>query len=184
MEQILWGIAIPITLIYIAQAIVTFIGLDSHDGISADFNGDLDHSDSSSIQLFTIKNAIAFLLGLSWGTLIGIKEIGLGNFLSVLLGIGLGLLIVFLQILIFYFFIKLERKQIPTLQDAIGKTGTVYLFIPGSKKGKGKVSISLRGTNKTLDAMTADEISIPTGSQIRVTEIINDSVLIVEKIDY
>jgi hypothetical protein len=27
MEQILWGIAIPITLIYVAQAIVTFIGL-------------------------------------------------------------------------------------------------------------------------------------------------------------
>jgi hypothetical protein len=45
MEQILWGIAIPVTLTYIAQAIATFSGIDSHDGTSADFNGDLDHSE-------------------------------------------------------------------------------------------------------------------------------------------
>lgn len=183
MEQILWGIAIPVTLIYIAQAIVTFLGVDSHDGISADFNGDLDHSDSSSIQLFTIKNAIAFLLGLSWGTLIGLKEAGLSNILSILLGIGLGLLIVFLQILIFAFFVKLERKQIPSLKDAIGKSGTVYLTIPAYNGGRGKVSLTINGTNKTLDAITSDKAPLPTGSQISVVDVINDSTLLVKKLN-
>ena len=183
MEQILWGIAIPVTLVYIAQAIATFVGIDSHDGISADFNGDLDHSDSSSIQLFTIKNAIAFLLGLSWGTLIGLKEVGLSNIFSILLGVGLGLLIVFLQILIFAFFVKLERKQIPSLQDAIGKSGTVYLAIPASNGGRGKVSLTINGTNKTLDAVTSDNSPLPTGSQISVVDVINGSTLLVKKLD-
>lgn len=183
MEQFLWVMAIPVTLIYVIQAISSFVGIDSHDGISADFNGDLDHSDSSSIQLFTVKNAIAFLLGLSWGTLIGLKEVGLSNTLSILLGIALGLLIVFIQILIFAFFVKLERKQIPSLQDVIGKSGTVYLAIPASNGGRGKVSLTINGTNKTLDAITSDNTSLPTGSQISVVDVINDSTLLVKKLN-
>ncbi len=44
---------------------MTFAGVDSHDGLSADFDSDLSHGDTP-FQLFTFRNLINFLLGFSW----------------------------------------------------------------------------------------------------------------------
>jgi hypothetical protein len=179
MEQLLWYIAAPVTVIYLAQIIMTFMGMDGGDGISADFDSDLELEDGEggTLQLFTVKNAIAFLMGLSWGGLIALKELQWTNQWSIIgFGIGIGLLIVSIQLSVFYFMSKLERKQIPSLLPAIGQIGSVYLQIPNN--GKGKVTVNVNGTSKTLDAIT-NEGTIPTGKQVKVTDLSGD-LLVVE----
>ena len=50
-----WYIAIPASLIFVVQTIMTFIGADATDGIEADFNGDFDGADAP-FQLFSLRN--------------------------------------------------------------------------------------------------------------------------------
>ena len=56
-QNILLYIAIPSSAIFLIMTIMSFVGMDSTDGVEADFNGDLDN-DSSPIQLFTLRNLI------------------------------------------------------------------------------------------------------------------------------
>ena len=56
-----WFVAIPTSLIFIIQTIMTFVGVDSSDGVEADFDGDLGGTDAP-FQLFSLRNLINFLL--------------------------------------------------------------------------------------------------------------------------
>lgn len=60
-----WFVAIPSSLIFIFQTIMTFVGADSYDGIETDFDGDLGET-NAPFQLFSLRNLINFLLGFSW----------------------------------------------------------------------------------------------------------------------
>ncbi|MFM7104834.1 MAG: serine protease, partial [Flavobacteriales bacterium] len=60
-----WFIAIPVSLVFVIQAVMTFMGTDSHDGMQADFDGDLGGTDAP-FELFSLRNLIHFLLGFSW----------------------------------------------------------------------------------------------------------------------
>jgi hypothetical protein len=63
--RIFWYVAIPASIIFIIQAIMTFLGSDTTDGLEADFDGDLVGADAP-FQLFSLRNLITFLLGFSW----------------------------------------------------------------------------------------------------------------------
>lgn len=54
-----WFIAIPASLIFIIQTILTFIGVDSSDGIDADFDSNLNGAEAP-FQLFSLRNLINF----------------------------------------------------------------------------------------------------------------------------
>ncbi|MFN7273652.1 MAG: serine protease, partial [Bacteroidota bacterium] len=60
-----WYIAIPTSIIFILQTVMTFVGADATDGLEADFDGDLSGGDAP-FQLFSLRNLINFLLGFSW----------------------------------------------------------------------------------------------------------------------
>ena len=57
----------------------------------------------------------------------------------------------------------------------------VYLRIPATREGQGKVQISLLGSVQEISAMT-DGAFIPTGARVRVIQVIDDNTLLVEPI--
>jgi membrane protein implicated in regulation of membrane protease activity len=176
MENVLLYIAVFSSVIYVMQIIATFMGADPFDGTQADFDSDL--SEPGTIQVFTIKNAISFLVGISWGGLIAMKEIGLQSPLAIIgFGLAISLVLVGINIGLFFLISKLERKQVPSLDSALGQIGTVYLTIPES--GYGKVTVDVNGTSKTLDASSSSG-TIFTGSRVSVIKI-QGSKLVVEK---
>ena len=70
-----WGIAIVMSIIFLIQMVLTFIGIGDTD---VDFGADIPdgvdipdgHADTldtgGAMQLFTIRNAVNFLLGIGW----------------------------------------------------------------------------------------------------------------------
>lgn len=170
METILWYIAIPSTLVYLLMAVMTFFGGDLEADIDTDFDSDTDSN--STLQVFTFRNLLSFLVGLSWGSLIGLTEVHLSQPLSILMGIFIGLILTSLQMVLFYFITKFEQKQEPSLETALNKQGTCYLSIPGENKGIGKVNVLVNGSLRTLSASTEGE-TISTGSRIKVISIDN-----------
>ena len=59
---------------------------------------------------------------------------------------------------------------------AVGKTGTVYLTIPGQKAGLGKVMLNLQNRTMEYQAVTADQ-ELPTGAKIVVVAVIGSDTL-------
>lgn len=174
-----WFIAIPASLIFLIQTIMTFTGADSNDGINADFNSNLDGTDAP-FQLFSFRNLINFLLGFSW---MGISFYSIITnksaliFVSVLVGSSF----IYLFFLLINQLHKLAEDNSFKIENTLLKTAEVYLTIPANRVGKGKIIVSVNGAYHELQAMT-DYESIPSGSIVRVVRIDHDNILIVEKI--
>ena len=59
--KVFWLVAIPASVIFLIQAIMTFTGSDAMDGTSADFDSNLEGTDTP-FQLFSLRNLVNFLL--------------------------------------------------------------------------------------------------------------------------
>ncbi|WP_315189523.1 NfeD family protein [Capnocytophaga sputigena] len=173
-----WMVAIPSSVIFIIQMILTFIGSDASDGTSADFDGDLNGGDTP-FQLFSFRNLMNFLLGFSW-TGISFYKIINNQLLLIALATVVGALFVYLFFLIIRDLMKLSEDNTFKLSETIGKTAEVYIPIPEYKQGRGKVTISVRGTIHELDAMTTGE-RLPSNTIVKIISI-DDAVLFVERL--
>ncbi|KDN55925.1 NfeD family protein [Flavobacterium seoulense] len=171
-----WYVAIPTTLIFSVQAIMTFLGVDSTDGLEADFDGNLDGGDTT-FQLFSLRNLINFLLGFSWT---GISFFGTINnpIALIIVSIIVGCLFVFLFFIIIKQVQKLEEDNSFKLQNTLDKSAEVYLSIPENKKGKGKIMISIKGTFHELEAMTEHHEKINSGTTVKVIKIENNIIIV------
>ncbi len=174
-----WFVAIPTSIIFIIQTILTFVGADASDGIGTDFNGDFDGTDAP-FQLFSFRNLINFLLGLSW-TGISFYTTIPNKSLLIVISLIVGILFVYMFFLIISQVQKLAEDNSFKISNTLNKSAEVYLTIPERKSGKGKIMISINGSFHELDAMTENDM-IKTGSVVKVVKIENDNILIVETI--
>lgn len=178
LHQTFWYIALPVSVIFIIQMIMTFVGADASDGIEADFDGDFDGD--APFQLFSLRNLINFLLGFGWtGVLLydRFENKTILVFIAFLIGAAFVGMFFFLikQIL------KLGENNTFKIENTIGKTASVYLTIPQGKSGKGKVQVSVNGTTHELDAVSENDM-IPSGTMVRIKAIEIGNLLIVEKL--
>ncbi|MCB0514409.1 MAG: NfeD family protein [Bacteroidetes bacterium] len=174
-----WFVAIPTSLIFIIQIVMTFLGTDSSDGLQPDFVGDLNGADAP-FQLFSLRNLINFLLGFSWTGISFYTTISNKPFL-ILLSLVVGVLFVYLFFVIIRQVQKLAEDNSFKIANTLNKTAEVYLTIPENKKGKGKIMISVNGAFHELEAMTEND-KIQSGAVVKVVRIENDNILIVETI--
>lgn len=179
--QTLWIVTLTASLIFIIQTILTFTGMDSDGGLDLpDGNTDISANDGSfPFQLFTFRNFVNFFLGFGWTaiTLAGkLHPVGV-----VLIAIAVGAALVTAVMYIFYFMSKMEQSGNIESSSAVGCKGNVYLTIPAGRSGEGKVQIGIQGAIREYDAMT-DGNSLPNGCPIRVIAVLNENMLLVEKI--
>lgn len=174
-----WFVALPVSLLFIIQTVMTFMGADASDGVDADFDGNLDGTDAP-FQLFSLRNLINFLLGFSWTGISFYQLIASPGLL-----IGLSVLVGVLFVLLFFFIIRqlqrLAEDNTFQLKNTVNQTAEVYLTIPANKQGIGKIMISVRGSVHELNAVTNGE-ALPSGSLVRVIQLENDNLLLVEKL--
>ena len=177
--QTFWYIALPATLIFLIQSIMTFAGMDAHDGVDADFNSDFSHTDAP-FQLFSLRNLINFLMGFGWT---GICFYGYIQNKIALTGLALfiGLVFVGMFFLIIRQIQRLAEDNTFKIEQALNKTGSVYLSIPAQKTGKGKVQVSVNGSMQELDAVTEGD-KIETGAMVKIVRTEGTNLLFVEKI--
>ncbi|MFC6267544.1 NfeD family protein [Frigoriflavimonas asaccharolytica] len=176
--QSFWYLAFFASLIFIFQTILTFIGSDASADVDADFNGDFQHIDAP-FELFTFRNLINFLLGFGWT---GAAFYGkFSETLLVLFAFVVGLIFVAIFFVIIKQILKLQEDNTFDLNNVLGKSGEIYMTIPGHETGSGKVQISIKGSIHELDAMTHEKEKIEAGSIVKVMKIEN-KIVFVEKI--
>ncbi|MGN1210314.1 MAG: hypothetical protein ACI4TM_01400 [Candidatus Cryptobacteroides sp.] len=182
--KIMWGIATATSVIFIVETILTFIGLD-HD---VEFETDFDTPDGSfdsepSMNLYTFRNLVNFLLGTSWTAILLEKQIASKTILMAIAVLA-GVLLVTAVMYLFKWLSKMQQSgNIDIRKDASGCNGKVYLTIPAERKGVGKVQISINESVREYDAVTDSDEDLKTGTNIRVLEAVDGSTLLVEEIN-
>ena len=156
-QQVFICIAVPSTLLMVVQFILTLIGIgggvdsDADGSYDGDFDGDFDgdevldgNEDAFNFgivfRLFTLRGMIAFLAVMGWVGY-GLDGGTLPRWATLLISIGAGLVIMILIALLFYIFERLQTSGNVDIHNAIGKSGSVYMNIPASRAGTGKVNI-------------------------------------------
>jgi membrane protein implicated in regulation of membrane protease activity len=207
-QQVMALFALPATAVLIIQTIMLLFGLGHDGGADAvdggtDFAGDADGgidftgenadglddswlSESSAdfdsgLRLLTVRGLVAFFAAGGW---VGIAAIDMNAppWVAALSALIAGLGALWLVAFIFKSLLRLQSSGNIDLGKAIGGSGEVYLRIPGSMQGQGKVSIQVQERLIEASAMTRSETEIKTGTPVRVIAVRGDK-LLVEPLD-
>jgi len=168
------------------------------DGIDLDGDGipdiavtDLDHGEGpdesgtgpaagnlAGLHLFTFRGITAFLAVYGWAAL-AISRAGRPWLMAVLIGLISGLAAMIAVALVMRLIIRLQVDGTVAVENAVGSRGEVYLSVPPRRQGEGKVNVVIQETMTECAAVTDEESTIPTGTEVTVIGITRDHQLIV-----
>ena len=199
-SQVFYCIAIPATLLLLIQTVLLFLGIgDDADGVNGDVATDVSdalpddvpdapdadgiESDAvgwDSLKLFTLRGIVAFFVTFGW---VGVVMDGAGAALWATLPVSFvcGAAMMILLAFLFRWLMNLRSDGNLDNRNAIGSSGKVYLTVPPSRSGEGKVQIMLQGVYAERNAVTDDESPIPTGAEIVVVGVSGQTDLVVRK---
>lgn len=155
------------------QLLLMFIGGDVADG-EVDMDGDSD-----GLAFFSVRAIASFL---TFFGLIGLYGEQQGwtaaETAAGAVGSGLGMMVVVGWL--FSLQRKLHQEGNIDPARAVGSPARVYLRIPGGGDGKGKITVAIQGRTAEYAAITSGP-ELPTGSDVVVTRMVNDTTFEVEK---
>ncbi len=209
--QIFYCIAIPATLVLVIQTVLMFFGFDDGDAdvdLDADFDTDTDldfeadaQADISdgiygdeiadaaeladaagfdSLRIFTVRGIISFLVMFGWVGVV-MTEANINLVITLLTSTACGFAIMVLVAYLFKAIMKLRSSGTADNRNALGCAGKVYLAVPASRKGEGKVNVMLQGSYVERNAVTDECEAIPTGSEIIVVGVSGQTTLVVKR---
>ena len=191
-SQIFYCIAIPSSLVLLIQTILMFIGLG--EGVDGDVDVEVDISDTNvgddggfddpsdigSLHVFTFRGIIAFFVIFSWvGIVMQSLSVNLPVTIIVSLICGSAMMVGIAFLL--RFVMRLRNSGTTDNRNAVGVAGKVYLTIPPSRSGEGKVNIMLQGAYVERNAVTDEAEAIPTGCEIIVVGTSGQTSLVVKR---
>ncbi|MBQ0094243.1 MAG: serine protease [Bacteroidetes bacterium] len=181
-QKVFWIIAGSASLVFLIQTIMTFIGLGGDTDVDA---GPMDADMGDMVEdgglngVFSFRNLINFLLGYGWTGVLMYDTVS-PMWLLQFVAIGVGLLFVLAFVFMFRQVMKLAHDGSFHMDETIGLNADVYLRIPAARTGRGKVQVSVKGSVHEIDAITDRKEMIPTGSQVRIVEVLGNDLLRVE----
>lgn len=188
MLQIYWILAACSSIIFLIQAIMTFIGFDADSDVdianapdAIPDSGDASF-DADGFHLISVKSVICFILGFGWSGVLfwnSIPNRAVLALVAFLVGLAFMAAIAFLMFQI----MKLNRDNTFRVEQVIGLVADVYLRIPASHTESGKIQVSLNGSMHELEAYTDATEAIPTGAKVRITEVIEGSTVLVSTLN-
>lgn len=179
MLQGYWILAAVSSLIFIIQAIATFVGLDADT--DTDFSGGDADFDTDGFHIISIKTVISFILGFGWTGVLCWNTFESKTLLT-LLAFVVGLVFMFAIALLLKWVMKLDKDNTFRTEQVVGMVAEVYLRIPAQRQESGKIIVSLNGSVHELEALTDDSETIPTGGKAEIVSVVKESVVLVKKI--
>jgi membrane protein implicated in regulation of membrane protease activity len=208
-EQVFFIIAIASTFILLLQLILSLVGLAGHDvdtggaegvdvphdvpaDVSHDMPADVSHdgsvehtgaeTHSTGLSVISIRTVVAFFVGFGWaGVAAG------GGRLSVLASLLIAIIVGIIFVLVVFYLMKgiysLSEAGNIDLRNAVGQSGTVYLPIPARGHGTGQIQVVVQGRLRELPAVTDEDQPLPSGTHVRVVNIMGESTMLVRKVE-
>lgn len=173
------------TLALLIQIVMMLIGAggeaDADFDTDTDGDGTFDSHTDTGVSLFTIKGLTAFFAIGGWtGMLMLSYNVGVG--ITVPVSVVAGLAAYFIVWGLIRLVLKLQEDGTLNYASAIGQTATVYVSIPASRSGRGKITLVLQGRYTELDAVTDETEKIPVDCAVEIIEQAGDAFVVRRKV--
>lgn len=157
LEHIYFWLGIAATVFLIIQIILMSFSAFGGD-IDIDGDGDIDVDVDSGVSLFTVKGITAFFAVGCWvGLLVSSLVAENIRWVSVIAALCAGALAMGAVALILRGISKLQCNGALQIDRLVGKKATVYVSIPASRGGRGKITLNAQGRYLEIDAVTDGE---------------------------
>ena len=183
-QQFFWVLAGISSVLFVILFGASLLGVDTDTDADVDVDLEVDHdaghdfSVDKDFSAFSIRSIIAFLTFFGW-TGVYLLSHGSSVVSAVAVATISGAVAMFVVAYMIYKFAQLEKSTTVNVYNAIDRTGEVYLSIPQHLEGRGKIHIVVDGSLHEFDATTHGG-HLPTGTQVRVLDVLEDQVLLVE----
>ena len=168
--DLIFGItALVGTVLFLIWFVLMMLGGVMGDVGEAIFGADIGMDADLSFKALTFQGIAAFMMMFG---LVGlwVSRGTDSQAMGIIVGGGAGGASMFAVSKIMTLFKEMETSGTADINNATGETGEVYMRIPAN--GKGQVQVPLQGTLRTLDAMSATNEKIDTGTLIVVTKVL------------
>lgn len=204
LQQIFACAAIPATILLVLQTLLLLFGLGGHSadqgetidhsalvGHDADGDMDTDHEwdtadydhdgahHGTGVRLFTVRGLVAFFAVGGWLGIV-LEDAQIHTALTVAVALAGGFAALVFVALIIKWSLSLQENGTLSLENTIGRQASVYITIPPDLSGTGKVMLNVQDQLRELEAMTESHKPLVTGSQVKVTGIIQGGILQVQ----
>lgn len=177
-EKIYWVTALVSSVIFLVLIVMTLIGGDADD-MGGDVDAEVEADGGIGFQFLSFKNLMGFFTIFGWSG-ISCLDNGLSTGLTVFISVICGLIMMTAMAALFYYLAKLQSSGTLKLKNALHQIGEVYLTIGANRSSIGKVSISVQGTLRELEALTDEKDDLTQGNVVKVKEVTDNGILIVQ----
>ncbi len=196
LQQIMFIIATSATAIMIIMIIMMLLGMDNGDAFDGDvdmdfdMDGDIDGTDIfnndsiisiSGLKIVSIRGILAFFSIGGWVTY-GLAATA-KPWVAILIGALVGCIAAVIVAVVMRLIMKLESSGNLDYRTAVGKTAVVYIRIPKSNSGKGKVMFTHQGRLVEVDAITKQDQDIIAKHEVVIIGVENETTLVVKTIE-
>lgn len=172
-EHIYLWVGVAATLCLIIQIIM--MCFSSFGDADIDGDGDIDVDTDSGISIFTVKSVTAFFAVGSWAGLLTCALITDSlDWVSVIVATFSGVIASALVVVGMALIVKLQSNGLLQPDRFVGLQATVYVNVPASRGGTGKITLDAQGKFIELDAITDDEQALTYGEKVKITAMQED----------
>ena len=149
------------------------------DGDSGDFDAGASGAYHGALRIFTIRGIVAFFAIGGWAGLAALSA-GIPTLFSVQIALLSGAAAMLLASIAIRFALKMQSSGNIDLRNAVSLTADVYITIPPSRSGTGKVTMLLQERFSEIDAITDNAEALKPQTKVEVTGLENKDCLIVK----
>ena len=182
-QQIFALIALPSTLLIIIQTILMLIGIGGDSGADADV--DIDDGievPDDGLAIFSVRGVTSMLCITGW-VAVALLETSLPQSVSIAIAIACGVATLIGMAYLMRAIYRLQSSGNIDIENCVGKIGEVYIPIPSTGNGSGKITLTVQEKFSEFTAITTSGEQLKTGAFVRVVAVSESGVLVVEPID-
>jgi len=183
-QQGMFIIAVSASFVMLIFLVLMLIGIEGSDFDGIDDVSDVDVindeplSGIGGLKILTIRGILAFISMGAWTAYILVNW--MHPLIASAVGIVVGAISAYLLALAFRATYRLESSGNLDYANAIGQIGTVYIRVPKSKIGKGKITLTIQERYIEVDAMTEWDQDLMPKTIVEVIGIEDTTTLIVK----
>lgn len=182
LEHIYFWLGIVSTLFLIIQILMmcfSSFGGDADMDVDGDgvIDGDLDAD--SGISIFTVKSLTAFFAVGSWSGLLTCSLVADNlHWLSIIIAIIAGGIALTGVAFALHALKKLQCNGAVQYDKLVGQHATVYVSVPPSRSGRGKITLNAQGKFMEIDAVTDSEERLAVDEVVEIISTENECAVV------
>ena len=179
--KIYFIIAVVASILLVIQIVLMLFSLGGASDM--DFDGDFDGVDGDmdadgGLSFFTIKGMTAFFALGGWCGFAAAMGLPGNIWAPILIAVATGTVALLGVGFAMRGIARMQCSGNIVKHKLVGQSATVYVSIPESRKGRGKIVLTAQDTYLEIDAMTDDAERIPVDTRVKIVEYNEDFALV------